>query len=277
MWLLDRALAEDVGTGDVTSKAIFSPEDRTRVAIETRDAIVVSGLPIAQAVFHAVDPSIRFDAQCNDGDGLSAGQDLAVIEGPTRAVLTAERTALNFLSRLCGIATGTRRFVDAVVGTGAEIVDTRKTQPGWRVLDKYAVTCGGGTNHRFGLYDAVMIKDNHVAAAGGTAAAVQAAQNSARAGIEVHVEVESLADARIAADAGAHLLMLDNRTPDELATIVAALGDQVRLEATGGVTLDNVREVALTGVHRISIGALTHSPPTVDIALEVRPSGPIDS
>lgn len=270
--LLDRALAEDIGTGDVTSAAIFGPDAVAAAVLETREPAVVCGLEIAAAAFEAVEPAIRFRVACADGDSVPAGFDLARVEGPTRGLLAAERTALNFLSRLCGVATWTRRFVDAVAGTGTEIVDTRKTLPGWRVLDKYAVACGGGRNHRFGLYDAVMIKDNHVSAAGGIAAAVRAAKEAAPPGIEIHVEAESLADARVAADAGADLLMLDNRTPAELREIVAALGDSVRLEATGGVTLGNVREVAATGVARISIGALTHSAPAVDLALEVRPT-----
>ena len=269
--LLELALREDLGDrGDVTSDAVFGETDRTRVAIEAREPIVVCGLGVAAAVFTALDPDTAFEARFADGDSVAAGSDLATIEGRTRPILAAERTALNFLARLSGIATYTRRFVDAIAGTQASIVDTRKTLPGWRVLDKYAVACGGGTNHRFGLYDGVMIKDNHVAAAGGTAAAIAAARAAAPAGLEIQVEVESLSDARIAADAGADLLMLDNRTLPELREIVDALGDRVPLEATGGVTLESVRAIAETGVHRISIGALTHSAPNVDVGLEVR-------
>ena len=271
--LLALALAEDVGSGDVTSDAIFGPDDRTQVALEARQDLVVCGLDVARASFEAQQPQVRFEPLCEDGDAISGGRELARIEGRTRGVLAAERTALNFLQRLCGIASWTARFVDAVAGTGALIVDTRKTLPGWRALDKYAVACGGGTNHRFGLYDGVLIKDNHVAAAGGTALAVKAAREAARPGLEVQVEVESLEDAHAAVEAGADLLLLDNQTVPELRAYVAALGDRVPLEATGGVSLSTVREIAETGVQRISIGALTHSAPSVDVALEIRPAG----
>ena len=269
--LLELALQEDLGDrGDITSDAVFGDDDRTRVAIEAREPIVSCGLELAQIVFETLAADTTFEAHFRDGDRAAGGSDLATIEGRTRPILAAERTALNFLARLSGIATFTRRFVDEVAGTRALIVDTRKTLPGWRALDKYAVACGGGTNHRFGLYDGVMIKDNHVAAAGGTAQAVAAARAAAPAGLEIQVEVESLRDAHVAADAGADLLMLDNRTVPELREIVAALGDRIPLEATGGVTLESVRAIAETGVHRISIGALTHSAPNVDIGLEVR-------
>ena len=260
-----------MGSGDVTSEAIFGPEDRIRVALEARQDLVVCGLEVARAAFEALEPEVSFEALCRDGDTLPAGGELAHIEGRTRGVLAAERTALNFLQRLAGIATWTARFVEAVAGTRALIVDTRKTLPGWRALDKYAVACGGGTNHRFGLFDGVLIKDNHVAAAGGTALAVKAAREAALPGLEIQVEVESLPDAFAAIDAGADLLLLDNRSVPELREYVGALGHRIPLEATGGVSLATVREIALTGVHRISIGALTHSAPSVDVGLEVRP------
>jgi nicotinate-nucleotide pyrophosphorylase (carboxylating) len=268
--LLDLALREDLGAGDVTSEAIFSRDARTSVALEAREALVVCGLDVACATFEALDPDVKFETLCRDGDTLPAGSELAHIHGATRGVLAAERTALNFLQRLCGISSWTARFVAAVAHTGAQIVDTRKTLPGWRVLDKYAVVCGGGVNHRFGLYDGVLIKDNHVAAAGGTALAVKAAREAAAPDLEIQVEVESLADAHAAIEAGADLLLLDNQTVPELREYVTALGKRIRLEATGGVSLSTVREIAETGVHRISIGALTHSAPAVDVALEVR-------
>ena len=267
--LVDRALEEDVGTGDVTSIAIFSEEARCEAEIEARQPLVVCGLPLAAEVFAAVDPTLALQIDVREGEAVERGRPLLRVAGSTRAILTAERTALNFLGRLCGIASWTRRFVDAVAGS-ARIVDTRKTLPGWRVLDKYAVAVGGGTNHRFGLYDAVLIKDNHVAAAGGVAAAVKAARSSSAPHLSIQVEVESLEQARIALDAGADLLLLDNRTPAELQEIVEALGGQIPLEATGGVDLTNVAAVAATGVDRISIGALTHSAPAADVALEVR-------
>jgi nicotinate-nucleotide pyrophosphorylase (carboxylating) len=186
-------------------------------------------------------------------------------------VLAAERTALNFLGRLCGVATHTRRFVDAVAGTGVEILDTRKTLPGWRVLDKYAVAVGGGRNHRFGLYDALLIKDNHVAAAGGVGAAVRAARAAAPSHLMLQVEVESEAQAAEAIEAGARWLLLDNQTPAQLRLLAERFAGAAVLEASGGVTLANVREIAETGVQRISIGALTHSAPNADVALELRP------
>ena len=267
--LLDRAIEEDVGTGDATSLAIFSADHRSAARIEARQPLVACGLPLAAEVFDAIDPGLSVGIETAEGEAVEPGRVLLRVDGATRSLLTAERTALNFLGRLCGIASFTRRFVDAVAGTRARIVDTRKTLPGWRVLDKYAVATGGGTNHRFGLYDAVLIKDNHVAAAGGVGAAVKAAREGSASHLSIQVEVESLEDARIAADAGADLLLLDNRTPPELQEIVEALGGRIPLEASGGIDLTNVAAVAATGVDRISIGALTHSAPAADVALEI--------
>jgi nicotinate-nucleotide pyrophosphorylase (carboxylating) len=272
--LVERALAEDLGPGDVTSEAVIPADAKDEAVIEARAGLVVCGLPVVRAVFREVDPELRFTAECAEGERAEPGQALAIVEGTTRSILSAERTALNFLGRLCGVASLTHRYVEAVVGTRARIVDTRKTLPGWRVLDKYAVAAGGGLNHRMGLFDALLVKDNHVAAAGGVAEATRAARAGAPPHLHLQVEVESLADARAAADAGADSLLLDNRTPAELAEIVAALGDRLTLEASGGITLANVAEVARTGVHRISIGALTHSAPAADVALEMRrPAG----
>jgi nicotinate-nucleotide pyrophosphorylase (carboxylating) len=191
------------------------------------------------------------------------------MHGPLRGILAAERTALNFLGRMCGVATQTARYVDAVSGTAARILDTRKTLPGWRALDKHAVAAGGGENHRFALDDAVLLKDNHVHAAGGVALAVKTALAGAPSHLQVQVEVESLEDARAAVEAGADALLLDNQTPEQVRQIVDALGDRVSLEASGGVTLDNVRAFAEAGAQRISIGALTHSAPCADVALEL--------
>jgi len=194
---------------------------------------------------------------------------LVTLAGPLSSILVGERTALNFLSRMCGVASYTRCFVEAVVGTRAAIVDTRKTLPGWRALDKYAVSVGGGINHRFGLFDGILLKDNHIAAAGGVEAAVKAALTSAPAGLRVQVEVQSEAEAEAACGAGADFLLVDNCPPDQVAAIVRNLGDRAVLEASGGMTLDNVRAYAETGVHRISVGALTHSAPQSDLALEI--------
>jgi nicotinate-nucleotide pyrophosphorylase (carboxylating) len=268
--LLERALAEDVGTGDATSAAVLPADASCEAVIEARVPLVVCGVPVAQAVFAAVDAALACEGPRAEGSAAPAGGELLRIAGPGRSLLTAERTALNFLARLCGVATHTRRFVEAVAGTGVEILDTRKTLPGWRVLDKYAVAVGGGHNHRFGLYDAILIKDNHVAAAGGVGAAVKAARASAPGHLAIEVEVESEAQAAEAIEAGARLLLLDNRSPAELRRLAARFRAHAVLEASGGVTLANVREIAETGVHRISIGALTHSAPSADVALEVR-------
>jgi nicotinate-nucleotide pyrophosphorylase (carboxylating) len=268
--LLERALAEDVGTGDATSAAVLPADAACEAVIEARVPLVVCGLPIAQAAFEAVDPALGCQGPRAEGSTAAAGAELLRIAGPAGSLLAAERTALNFLARLCGIATHTRRFVEAVAGTGVEILDTRKTLPGWRVLDKYAVAVGGGRNHRFGLYDAILIKDNHIAAAGGVGAALKAARASAPGHLAIQVEVESEAQAAEAIEAGARLLLLDNRTPAELRRLAERFRAHAVLEASGGVTLANVREIAETGVQRISIGALTHSAPAADVALEVR-------
>jgi nicotinate-nucleotide pyrophosphorylase (carboxylating) len=269
--LVERALAEDLGSGDATSAAVLAADARAEAAIEARAPLVVCGLPLAAAVCEAVDPALVCERARAEGAALPAGAELMRIAGPARSLLSAERTALNFLARLCGIATHTRRFVEAVAGSGVEILDTRKTLPGWRVLDKYAVAVGGGRNHRFGLYDAILIKDNHIAAAGGVAAAVKAARAAAPSHLAIQVEVESEAEAAEAIEAGARLLLLDNRSPAELRRLAERFRADALLEASGGVTLANVREIAETGVHRISIGALTHSAPAADLSLEVLP------
>lgn len=267
--LLNLALEEDIGPGDVTS-ALVVPEDcRGSAVIEARQSLVICGAEVAARVFQAVDPSLAFDAVGEDGQRAEAGEALATVAGPMRGILAAERTALNFLGRLCGVATWTRRFVDAIEGTGARIVDTRKTLPGWRTLDKYATAVGGAVNHRAGLYDGILLKDNHIAVAGGVALAVKAALTRAPAGLRVQVEVESEDEAVAAVEAGADLLLLDNCSPEQMHRIGERLAGRAVLEASGGVQLDTVRQVAETGVHRISIGALTHSAPGADVALEI--------
>jgi nicotinate-nucleotide pyrophosphorylase (carboxylating) len=271
--LVERALAEDLGGGDATGNAVLAADAASEGVIEARERLVVCGLPVARAVFEAVDAGLALESLRPEGAFADAGQPLLAIRGRTRSLLAAERTALNFLGRLCGVASHTRRYVDAVAGTGVEILDTRKTLPGWRVLDKYAVAVGGGRNHRFGLYDALLIKDNHIAAAGGIAAAVKAARANAPPHLTLQVEVESEAEAAEALEAGARWLLLDNRPPAELRRLAARFRERALLEASGGITLANVREVAETGVHRISIGALTHSAPNADVALELAPRG----
>jgi nicotinate-nucleotide pyrophosphorylase (carboxylating) len=271
--LLELALAEDLGPGDVTTPLVLAEDAQGRARIEARQPLVVCGLPIAAAVFDAVDPALRFETLRREGELAQAGEPLALVSGGLRAILAAERTALNFLGRLCGIATATRRFAAAVEGTGARIVDTRKTLPGWRALDKYATAVGGAHNHRAGLYDGILLKDNHVALAGGVALAVKTALAQAPAGLRVQVEVESEADALAAVEAGADFLLLDNCTPAQLRAIAARVGGRALLEASGGVRLENVREIAETGVSRISIGWLTHSAPAADVALEIDTGG----
>jgi nicotinate-nucleotide pyrophosphorylase (carboxylating) len=268
--LLQRALAEDIGSGDLTSHLTLPADLEIEAVLLARSEMVVCGLLVAASAFSEVDSRIRFTEALEEGAIASCDAPLAVVSGPARGILAAERTALNFVARMSGVATTTRDFVERVQGTGAEIVDTRKTLPGWRVLDKYAVVVGGGTNHRAGLFDAVLIKDNHIAAAGGVAAAVEAARLGTPAHLWLQVEVESEADAEAALEAGADSLLLDNRSPDELRALAARFGARTTLEASGGVDLETVRQIAETGVQRISIGALTHSAPSADISLEVR-------
>jgi len=269
MPLLDLALAEDIGTGDVTT-ALVVPSSQVGIAIlEAREPLVLCGLEIACAVFRAVDETLSLNRRIEDGQRVTAGAPLLEIAGPMASILAAERTALNFLARMTGVATHTRNFVDAVMGTGARIVDTRKTLPGWRALDKYATAIGGAVNHRVGLFDGILLKDNHIAAAGGVALAVKAALARAPAGLRVQVEVETERDAEIAIEAGADFLLLDNLSTTEMQRIVSTFGGRAILEASGGVTLENVRTVAETGVHRVSIGALTHSARSIDVALEI--------
>jgi nicotinate-nucleotide pyrophosphorylase (carboxylating) len=271
--LLEWALAEDLGPGDVTTPLVVPEGQEAHAVIEARQPLVVCGLFVAEAVFAAVDPSVDFTPTARDGERLAPGEPLARVHGSLRSLLAAERTALNFLGRLCGVATFTRRFVDAIAGTGCSLVDTRKTLPGWRSLDKYAAAVGGAVNHRMGLYDGILLKDNHVAAAGGTALAVKAARAGAPASLRVQVEVESESEAVAALEAGADSLLLDNRSVEELRRIVARVGHRALLEASGGVTLESVRAAAETGVQRISVGALTHSAPNADVAMELTRGG----
>lgn len=260
------ALAEDVGKGDLTSARVVPQGRQAQAQIEAREPMVLSGLPLFRAVFETLDPAIAFSPQAEDGAGLSAGDPIAALEGSARTILTGERTALNCLQHLSGIATLTRAYVEAIAGTKARILDTRKTIPLLRRLEKYAVACGGGRNHRMGLYDAVMIKDNHIAASGRISAAVSAAK---AAGPEpVQVECDSLDQVEEALTAGADSLLLDNMEPSTLRRAVALAQGRVPLEASGGVTLKTVRAIAETGVDFISVGRLTQSAPAVDIGLD---------
>lgn len=260
-------LAEDLGEGgDITSAAVIPAEARFAGVMDTREAIVVAGLGLAEGFFQALDPQAVITPLAADGDYVPAGTDLMRIEGSARAMLTAERSALNTVQHLSGIATLTRQYVDAIAGTGATLLDTRKTIPGLRRLEKYATRVGGAQNHRMGLWDAAMIKDNHVAVAGGIAAAVQRAVG---AGIErIIVEVDSLDQIAPALDGGATHLLLDNMGPDTLRQAVAMIGGHVPTEASGGVRLDTIRAIAETGVTYISVGRLTQSAPAADIGLD---------
>lgn len=261
------ALAEDVGEGDVTTEATVDPDAVGSADLLVKEPGVVCGLAVAEAVFRALDADIRFEPLVEEGALVSGATAVARVTGPERAILTGERTALNFLGRLSGIATLTRRYVDAVAGTGAAILDTRKTTPGLRLLEKHAVRCGGGRNHRFGLDDGVLVKDNHLRAAGSIANAVERLRDATQ--LPVEVECDTLEQVADAIAAGADAILIDNMSPDELREAVALAGGRVRLEASGGITLDNVRAVAETGVDEISVGALTHSARSLDVSLEL--------
>jgi nicotinate-nucleotide pyrophosphorylase (carboxylating) len=262
------ALAEDLGrAGDITSAACLEPGARLAARFANRKTGVVAGLACARLALAALDPDATFELIAADGDFAQPGP-FARVEANARALLSAERVALNLLGRLSGVATLTRAYVDAVAGTGATITDTRKTTPGLRALEKYAVRCGGGINHRFGLDDAILIKDNHVAAAGGVGPAIRRAKAALGHLVKVEAEVDSLAQLDEALAEAPDVIMLDNFTLADLATAVARAKGRVILEASGGVTLESVRAIAETGVDVISVGALTHSAPALDIGLD---------
>jgi len=269
--LAARTLAEDLGGSvDVTSVATIPADQVDTADVVARASGVVAGLAVAAAVFEqASDGAAVFEPRVVDGAAVERGDILVTVSGPTRALLTAERSALNLLCRASGVATHTRRWVDALAGTGATVLDTRKTTPGLRALEKYAVRCGGGDNKRMGLYDVAMIKDNHKLAAGSITAAYEAVRRSFP-DVPVQVEVTTVEEAREAVEAGATFLLLDNMEPPLLREVVAAVGAKAELEATGGLTLDRVREFAETGVDYLSVGGLTHSSPILDIALDLR-------
>jgi nicotinate-nucleotide pyrophosphorylase (carboxylating) len=268
--LLRAALREDLGrAGDITTNAIVPPERVGSAAIVARDAGTISGLAAAARVFSLLDPEIRVDCFVADGAVVAAGTRLATVHGRLRTILTGERTALNVLGRLCGVATATRRYVALVAGTNASIVDTRKTTPGMRALEKAAVRDGGGKNHRYGLDDAVLIKDNHVAVAGGIIPAIEAARRVAGHLVMIEVEVDSLAALDEALSARAQIVLLDNFSVAALVEGVERTAGRALLEASGGVNATTVRAIAQSGVDLISIGALTHSSPSLDVALDI--------
>lgn len=266
--IVDRALAEDLDdAGDITSQTVIPAGSRSRGRFIARDAGVIAGLPVAGYVFARVDDTVDFRS-IEEGARVEAGASIATVSGPSRSILTAERTALNLLARMSGVATATARFVAAVEGTGARITDTRKTLPGLRVLDKYAVSVGGGVNHRMGLYDEVMIKDNHIVAAGNLKGAVSRARDQLGPDIRIIVEVETLDQLADVLTTEADRVLLDNMDTQTLMRAVEVVDGRLETEASGGVTLETVRAIAETGVDFISVGAITHSTPQLDIALD---------
>ena len=273
--LVAAGLREDVGRGDVTSLVTIDGDAAGEARLVAREGCVVAGLPLLHAIYGALDGgSVAVELAVREGASVRPGRTLARLSGPLSTILTGERLSLNFLQQLCGTATLTRRFVDAVRGTGAEILDTRKTIPGLRLLQKYAVRMGGGKNHRFGLDDGILIKDNHVAAAGSVSAAVERARVRAPHGLKIEVECDHLEQVEEALEAGAELVLLDNMTPAQVGKARKLADGRAQLEVSGGIGLDKVRKYAERGVDWISVGALTHSAPAVDLALDMRAQRP---
>ncbi|MFA5181139.1 MAG: carboxylating nicotinate-nucleotide diphosphorylase [Syntrophales bacterium] len=268
--LIWNALREDIGDGDVTSNAILTGGESGAAQAVAKSELVFAGGDVFRETFRQVDPNLIFTVLAAEGQEVGPGTLLAEISGSLKSILMAERTALNLLQRMCGIATTTRAFVRAVAGTEARILDTRKTAPGLRFLDKYAVRIGGGHNHRFALYDGVLIKDNHIAAAGGITEAVRRARRGIAHTLKIEVEVRNRTELEEALAAGADIIMLDNMSAGDMKAAVAATDGRVPLEASGNVTLDNVRTIAMTGVNFISVGALTHSVHAADISLLIK-------
>ena len=271
--LIDLALEEDAGLGDVTSRAIFPAHHRSRAVITAKQNLVVCGLEVAARVFTRLDPVLKVTPAVRDGDLVKAGTIALRVAGRTTALLTAERTALNFLQHLSGIATLSRKFADAVASTGVRVVDTRKTTPGYRVLEKYAVRCGGCGNHRSSLGEHVLIKDNHIAAAGSLAQAVRLARAGAPHLAKIEVEARTLAEVREAVRARADIILLDNMKPAAIRQAVAAINGAAIVEVSGGIRYETLGDYALPGVDFISIGALTHSAPAADLSLTVSRAG----
>ncbi len=267
--LIRKALAEDIGPGDITTSASLLGDESGFARAEAKAGLVVAGLAVFGEVFRILDPGLEFLPRCGDGQRVARGTVMAEISGSLASILTAERVALNLLQRMCGIATLTRQYVDAVAGTGVKILDTRKTAPGLRMLDKCAVRVGGGYNHRFALYDGVLIKDNHIAAAGGIAEALGRVRTRVPHTLKIEVEVKDLAELEEALAAGADAVLLDNMGLDEMSAAARRVAGEIPLEASGNMTLQRVRAVAETGVNLISVGALTHSPAAADISLNV--------
>ena len=267
--LIELAFAEDIGIGDITTESTVAPLQQGLGTILTETEGVIAGLPIAQRVFEKLDPDLNFQMLVTDGDSVGSVTPIATVEGSAKSILTGERIALNFLQRLSGTATLTARFVAATAQYDVKIIDTRKTTAGWRTLQKYAVRVGGGENHRFGLYDGVLIKDNHIVAAGGVAKAIERARSAVPHTMKIEVEVETLDQVAEAQAAGADIILLDNMPVNFMKAAVGEIDENVLTEASGGITLDQVEAVAATGVNFISVGALTHSAMPLDIRLDL--------
>jgi nicotinate-nucleotide pyrophosphorylase (carboxylating) len=265
--LILAALKEDIGSGDVTTQATVEPAKRAKAHIIAKQDLVLAGNPVASRVFHLLDPELEYRALAEDGARMEPGQIAATLAGSAASLLTGERTALNFLQHLSGIATYTDKFVKATSGTKATIVDTRKTTPGLRVLEKYAVRMGGGSNHRMSLSDGVLIKDNHIAQCGGIARAVGLARSRVGHFLKIEVEVKNAAEAREALEAGADIIMLDNMSHEDIKKAVTEIGGRALVEASGGIDLNSVTQIAAQGVDLISVGALTHSAPAADLSM----------
>jgi nicotinate-nucleotide pyrophosphorylase (carboxylating) len=267
--IIDNALAEDLGPGDLTTETLIDQSAKGKARLVPREELVLAGIEIFGRVFSRLDPDIALERNFRDGDVVPAGRDIGVVEGSLRAILSAERTALNFLQHLSGIATLTKRYVEKAGPSQVRVIDTRKTTPGLRILEKYAVRAGGGHNHRLGLFDGVLIKDNHIAAAGSISKAVEKIRANVPHTVKIQVEVDDLRGLEEAMRVGVDAVLLDNMSIDEMKEAVSVAGGRALLEASGGITLETIGEVAQTGVDLISVGALTHSARSVDISLEI--------
>ena len=268
--LIEEALFEDIGPGDITSEAVIPEEASSTAEIVAKQDLVLAGILIAREVFRKLDPWVQFTPLAHDGNKVQSGSIIAQVQGKTRALLAGERLALNIMQHLSGIATHTAKFVEVLKGFRAEILDTRKTLPGLRALEKYAVRMGGGRNHRFGLYDGILIKDNHIAAAGGIIKAMAGIRKKVHPLLKIEVEVKTLDEVREAMAAGATMLLLDNMPPALMKQAVNIVGGRVLVEASGNVTLDTVKAIGDTGVDFISSGSLTHSSPAADISMKIK-------
>jgi len=268
--LIEEALSEDIGPGDITSEAVIPEEASATAEIIAKQDLVLAGILLIREAFRKLDPWVQFTPLAHDGSTVQSGSIIAQVQGKTRALLAGERVALNLLQHLSGIATHTARFVEVLKGSRAEILDTRKTLPGLRALEKYAVRMGGGRNHRFGLYDGVLIKDNHIAAAGGIIKAMAGVRKKVHPLLKIEVEVKTLDEVREAMAAGATMLLLDNMSPNLMKQAVSIVSGRVLVEASGNVTLDTVKAIGETGVDFISSGSLTHSAPAADISMKIK-------